>query len=312
VIEIQWAAEAEKARADGRPVVAIESVIVAHGLPGPRNLEVALACESIVREEGAEPATLALRDGVLRIGLTREELETLARSDGVTKVNLGNLAATLAGGGWGATTVAASLWSCHRAAIPVLVTGGIGGVHRGFSDTLDMSSDLTALARYSAVVVCSGVKSLLDVGATRERLESLGVPVLGWKTNSLPRFYIRESRYEVDARVETAEEVARIARLHWQSGGGGLVLGVPVPEDDEILEPVLEEALDEAEYERQHAETPIEGRNVTPFILDQLCRITDGATLRTNEALIYNNARVGARVAMAITAAGMHVDEAGI
>jgi pseudouridine-5'-phosphate glycosidase len=300
MIEILFSHEVETARREGLPVAALESVIVAHGLPRPRNLEAARECEAIVREEGAVPATLAVRDGAVRVGLTEAELEELASAPEVVKVNLANLAVILARETMGATTVATSLWACHRAGIPVLVTGGVGGVHRGFAQSLDMSSDLTALAGFPVVTVCSGVKSLLDVAATRERLETLGVPVLGWKTDTLPRFYIRDSKYCVDARVESAEEVARIARLHYQTGGKGVLVGAPVPEDEEIIEAALEEALVEAEYDRAHADPPIEGRDVTPFILDRLHTLTRGATLRCNAALIRNNARIGARVAAAL------------
>jgi pseudouridine-5'-phosphate glycosidase len=312
MIELRLSREVASAREEWAPLVGLESVIVAHGLPRPMNLDVARECEGIVREEGATPATLALHDGALKVGLESAELKVVAGADNVAKVNLGNLAAVLARGGWGATTVSTSLWACDRAGISVLVTGGIGGVHRGFHETFDISSDLTALARFPVVVVCSGVKSLLDVGATREHLETLGVPVLGWNTTTFPRFYMRESQYGVDAVVAGADEVARIARMHWETGGKGIVVGVPVPEDDEIIEAAFEENLLEAEYERLHSPIPIEGRDVTPFILDRLHKLTGGATLRSNTALIRNNVRVGAKIAVAMTLMGKSPDEAGI
>ncbi len=300
MIHVVQSHEVTTGGATGHPVVALESVIVAHGLPRPMNLKTARQVEADIRTEGAVPATLALRDGTLHVGLEDAQLEAIATDPSVEKVNLGNLGAVLARGGWGATTVASSLWGCRQAGLQVLVTGGIGGVHRGFSDTLDMSSDLAALARWPVAVVCSGVKSLLDVGATRERLETLGVPVLGWQTGTLPRFYIRDSEYSVDARVESAGEAARIARCHWEAGGAAILIGVPVPADEEIIEPALEEALVEAEYDRRHAPQPIEGRAVTPFLLERLHEYTHGATLKSNVALIRNNARVGAWMARAL------------
>ena len=300
MIDLRFSHEVKAARDSARPIVALESAIIAHGLPRPENLETARRCESIIREEGAVPATLAFRDGAALVGLEPDTLEALAAADSVAKVNLANLAGVLSHGGWGAATVSASLWTCHRADLPVLVTGGIGGVHRGFAESFDISSDLTALARFPVLVVCSGVKSLLDIAATREHLETLGVPIVGYQTDTLPRFYIRESAYPVDARADTPEDAARIARLHWEAGGAGIVLGVPVPPDDEVIEAKLEEALAEAEYDRRHSPTPIEGRAVTPFILAALVRHTHGATLRANLALIHNNSRIAARLAKAL------------
>lgn len=302
MIEIRWSREAAAARAAGRPLVALESVILAHGLPRPRNLEVGRRVEAIVRDSGAAPVTLALREGALLAGLEPGEMETVAASDAVAKVNLGNLAAALARGGWGATTVSTSLWACARAGIETLVTGGIGGAHRGFGRTLDISSDLTALSRWPVLVVCAGVKSLLDVAATREHLETLGAPVLGWRTDCFPRFYLRESAIPLDARVETAAEVARIARLHWSAGGAGIVLAAPCPEAAALREEEFEEALALAEFERETSRAS--GRDATPFLLARLHHHTRGRTLEANVALIENNARVGAEVAAALASAG--------
>lgn len=192
---------------------------------------------------------------------------------------------------------------CVRAGLPVLVTGGIGGVHRGFAETFDISSDLPALARYPVLVVCSGVKSLLDVQATREHLETLGVPVLGWKTDRFPRFYLRDSPWHVDARVDTPEDVARLARLHWATTGSAIMLAVPVPQDEALTEQELEEYLSIAEFERKSTQPPVEGRDVTPFILARLHRHSKGRTFKANVALIANNTLIGTHVAKALLSA---------
>ncbi len=300
-MNIEFSPEVQKGREAGRAIVALESVIVAHGLPSPANLETAVHCEDIVRRAGCVPATLALREGVVRAGLLPEEIERLARELKSVKANLSNMAAVLASGGWGATTVGASVWICHRAGISVLVTGGIGGVHRGFAESFDISSDLTALSRFPVLVAAAGVKSLLDVGATRERLETLGIPILGWRTDTFPRFYIRESRYSVDARVETADEVARIARVHWAAGGAGILLAIPCPKAQSLKEREVEEALARAEAERKQAAKPVEGRDVTPFLLDRLHHHTQNRSIEANIALITHNAEVGSRVARALS-----------
>lgn len=299
-IPIRESAEVALARRENRPVVGLESTILAHGLPRPRNYDVVRRCEDIVRTHGAAPATLAFRDGGLRVGLEQAELEELSKDESALKVNLSNLAASLARPGWGATTVSASLWACARAGLRVLVTGGIGGVHRGFHETFDISSDLLALARFPVLLVGSGVKSLLDVGATREHLETQGVPVLGWRTDYFPRFYLPRSQWKVDTRVETAEEAARIAMLHWEAGGAALLLAVPIPEDEALAEEELEEALAAAEFERKTTTPPVEGREVTPFLLARLHRHTRGKSFKANVALFANNTLVGAQMALAL------------
>lgn len=308
-IPIRYQREVEDALKVQRPIVALESVIVAHGLPRPRNLVVAKACEEIVRSGGGVPATMALHEGHLLCGLDEATLTTIAETNDIRKVNLGNLASCLASGGWGATTVATSLWACRQAGLPLLVTGGIGGVHRGFQETFDISSDLTALSRWPVIVVCSGVKSLLDVPATREHLETLGVPVLGWKTDCFPRFYLPKSELPVDARVDSAEEVARIARLHWAAGGAGVLVAAPIPEEAALGEEEMEEALSIAEFERVGKATSdgggsatgtIRGRDVTPFLLGRLHELTKGRSLDANVALIQNNTRIGTAIALAL------------
>lgn len=278
------------------PVVALESTVIAHGLPAPENLATALACESAVRAAGAIPATIAIVDGQPRIGLDPAQLQELASRQDVVKVNPANLAGVVSRGGWGATTVAATLHLAARAGIRVFATGGIGGVHRGLERGLDISADLMALSRYRVVTVCAGAKAVLDLPRTREVLETLGVPVIGYQTDELPAFYSRRSGLKTDWRVETAAEVADIARRHWELGfATGILVVVPVPVGDEIpaaeLSEVISEALAAAE------ESGESGKSVTPFLLRQVAARTGGRALRTNISLLCNNARVAGEIA---------------
>ncbi len=279
-------------------VVALESTVIAHGLPRPLNLETALRLEQIVREGGAVPATVAVLGGVLRVGLDREELEHVARQEQVHKLSRRDLAVAVAKGWDGATTVATTAWVAGRAGIKVFSTGGIGGVHRG---TLpDVSADLPELAQTSLVVVCSGAKIVLDLPATREWLETHGVTVIGFGTDEMPAFYSRRSGLAVDVRADSAEEVAEIARARRGLGlEGATLVCVPVPEEAEIPAERLSEILDEALEEA--ARKNITGRELTPFLLSRMGEMSGGATLRANVALLERNARVGAAVALALT-----------
>ena len=290
--------EVEAALHDGRPVVALESTIISHGFPWPQNLEVAREAEAAVRGQGAVPATIAIIDGVIRVGLSADEVEQLARRTGVTKVSRRNLSLVLAARGWGATTVAATMWCSAQAGIAVFATGGIGGVHRGGAQSFDISADLMELARTPVVVACAGAKAILDIGLTLEYLETQGVPVVGFGTDHFPGFYVPSTPYRVDERIDDPALVARAARLHWSLGlGSGILLACPVPAefalDPESMRQAIEAALSTA------ATAGIARAEVTPFLLDEIRRTTEGESLATNIALIRNNATIAARVAVA-------------
>jgi pseudouridine-5'-phosphate glycosidase len=278
------------------PVVALESTVIAHGLPRPLGLQTAIACEDSVRETGARPATIAIVRGDVTIGLSREELAELASRDDCRKVNLANLAETVATGSWGATTVAATLHLALQAGIEVFATGGIGGAHKDVQETFDISADITALGRYRAVVVCAGAKAILDLQKTMELLETLGVPVIGYQTSELPAFYSRSSGIPLDLQADNVAEVARIARTHWDLGFRTAVLvGVPVPKEAEIpraeIEPLIERALDEARAEM------IQGKDVTPFVLRRISELSQDRSLAANIALLKQNARIAGEIA---------------
>lgn len=283
---------------EGRPVVALESSLIAHGLPHPRNLEVARRVEETVREHGAVPATIAILAGEIRVGLTPEELEQAAAPGRLSKTSLRDIPLVVAQGGYGGTTVAASIWVAEKVGIPVFATGGIGGVHRGAATSFDISADLPALAQIRAIVVCAGAKSVLDIGLTLEKLETLGVPVLGYGTAEFPAFFSRRSGFPVDKRVETPEEVAAIARAKWSLGmPGAVVVGVPIPPEADLdyreMERIIERAIREAR------KAGIHGRALTPYLLAAVERATGGRSVAANEALLCNNARVAAEIARA-------------
>jgi pseudouridine-5'-phosphate glycosidase len=288
------------ALANGQPVVSLESTIIAHGFPWPDNLEVARQAEAAVRREGAVPATIAIVEGAVVVGLNDAELEALARRPGVTKVSRRNLSLVLAAGGWGATTVAATMWCSARAGIRVFATGGIGGVHRGGAQTLDISADLTELARTPVLVVCAGAKAILDIGLTLEYLETQGVPVIGFGTDRFPGFYLPVTPYGVDARLDTAAEVARAAWMHWSLGlSGGMLLACPVPAEHALEPEAVQRAVDAALAAAAAAQ--VARAEVTPFLLDEIRRTTHGESLATNLALIKNNAGLAGRVAAALS-----------
>jgi pseudouridine-5'-phosphate glycosidase len=283
--------EVRTAQHEGRGVVALETTLVAHGFPAGEGVEVGLAAERAVREAGAVPAAVGVLDGEVVVGLVADELARFDAS--ARKVGPRDLAASAVQRVTGATTVGATLAVCRAAAISFLGTGGLGGVHRGWPAPPDVSADLDALARTPALVVSSGVKSLLDVPATAELLESLGVPVLGWQTDELPLFYSARGGPPVSARVETAAEAARVAAAHWELGGGGLMLARPPDESLDDVEPLIERALAEA------TAAGVRGQEVTPFVLDWLHRESGGRTLRANRELVVGNAHLAGEVAAA-------------
>jgi len=284
--------------AAGKPVVALESTIIAHGFPYPENLRLARAVEEAVREAGAVPATIGLVDGRIVVGLDRAQIERFAHDREAVKVSRRNLAATLASGRLGATTVAGTMLCAQHAGIRVFATGGIGGVHRGAATTMDISADLTELARTPVCVVCAGAKSILDLPLTLEYLETQGVPVLGYGTDRFPAFYTPDSGLAVPVRVETAAEAAAVATRHWALGGGGLVVAVPIPAADALdaayIEGITTEAVTEA------TRRGITGAAWTPFVLDQVRERTGGRSVAANVALVLNNARVAAEIARAL------------
>ena len=284
-----------------RPVVALETTLVTHGLPRPQGVQVARSLEAVVDEEGATPATIGVLDGAIRVGLDPSELERLAEAREVTKLNLSNLAAQLVGGGPGSTTVAATVSVAARVGIEVFATGGIGGVHRGAAETGDVSSDLTALARFPVAVVCAGAKAVLDLARTVERLETLGVPVLGFATDEFPAFYRRQSGLPVDRSFEGIADLARAIRAHWELGfTTGIVVSNPISAEFEMPREAYEEALVTALADAGRA--GVTGRGVTPFLLQRMAQLTEGRSVFTNRALLEGNARVAARLARELAA----------
>jgi pseudouridine-5'-phosphate glycosidase len=285
----------------GVPIVALESTAIAHGLPWPDNLAVAHAMEAAVRAAGAVPATIAVLDGRVRVGLGAAELERIARDPGIAKLSWRDLPIAVARGGDGATTVAGTLAVAGRVGIRVFATGGLGGVHPGAEATFDVSADMGALARTPCLVVCSGAKSLLDLPRTLELLETLGVPVLGYGTDELPAFYTRTSGLRVAARVDTPAEAAAIARTQWALGlDSGLVLAVPVPAASALAAAEVAAVLAAAEARATAA--GVRGPALTPFLLADLHARSDGRTLAANAALLEHNAAIGGAVAAALAA----------
>ncbi|BAS28809.1 pseudouridine-5'-phosphate glycosidase [Limnochorda pilosa] len=293
---IRVAPEVRAALREGKAVVALESTLVAHGMPYPTNLKTALALEEAVREGGAVPATVAVVGGQVKVGLSESDLELIASDPDVYKASQHDLPVLITKRWHGATTAAAAIAVAGRVGISVFATGAIGGVHRDVMETLDVSTDLTEIARTPVCVVCSGVKTVLDTDWTLEYLETRGVPVLGYQTDVFPAFYYRDSGCPVDYRVESPLEAARVMSVKWALGfTGGLVVANPVPEALELDPDLVEDAVDEALYELE--ERGIRGKAVTPFLLQVLHEKTEGATLRTGVALAEENARLAARVA---------------
>ena len=279
------------------PIVALESTVIAHGLPFPHNVETALSLEEIVRQAGAVPATIGVIGGVLRVGLSPEEIKRLATSRNVRKVSRRDLPLVVARQEDGATTVAATMWIAHQAGIRVFATGGIGGVHRGHS--FDVSADMPELAQTPVAVVCSGAKAILDLALTLEWLETHGVPVLGYGTDGFPAFYSRSSGLPVDGRVDTPQEAAAVFRAQRALGlPAGLLITVPVPAEAELPAEVMEAAIAGALAAAEAR--GLRGKALTPFLLAEVSQRTGGASLRANLALLENNARVAAQIAVAL------------
>ena len=293
--------EIREALQTGLAIVALESTIISHGMPYPQNLETAYSVENIVREEGALPATIAILGGRIKIGLSKQELEQFAQNSAPVKVSRRDLPVVLAKKQSGGTTVAATMICARLSGIAVFVTGGIGGVHRENEKTMDISADLTELAQTNVAVVCAGVKSILDIPRTLEYLETQGVPVIGYQTAEFPAFYMPSSGSLVQSRIDTPEEIARCMKIKWELGlDGGLVIGNPVHPEDAMDNFLIEEAISKSLEEATNKN--IEGKEVTPFLLGHISQLTKGESLKSNIALVCNNARLGAKIALAYQA----------
>ncbi|MGD6856308.1 pseudouridine-5'-phosphate glycosidase [Bacillus infantis] len=296
---LEFSEEVLEARKANKPVVALESTIISHGMPYPQNIVTAKEVEDIIRQNGAVPATIAIINGKIKIGISEDELEFLAQSKDIEKASRRDLPYLIAQGKNGATTVAATMICAELAGIEVFVTGGIGGVHREAETTMDISADLQELAQTNVAVVCAGAKSILDIGLTLEYLETHGVPVVGYETDKLPAFYTRTSPFDVNHRVDAPEDAASLIRTKWELGlNGGVVIANPIPEEDALEESfitnVIETALQEAK------DNQIAGKLVTPFLLSKVKELTEGTSLTANIALVKHNAEVGAKIAVGL------------
>lgn len=297
---LQVSPEVRAALDENKPVVALESTIISHGMPYPQNVQTAMQTQSIVRQAGAVPATVAILDGKLRVGLQDSEIDALGKKGlAVHKASRRDLGVLVARGEDGATTVAATMIMAHMAGVSVFATGGVGGVHRGAETTMDISADLDELSRTPTLVVCAGAKSILDLGLTLEYLETKGVPVVGYGTEELPAFYTRQSGYKVDYRMDTPGQVAAAFGAQRALGlSGGMLLTCPIPEAYAMPADVIAKAIDEAVAEADLK--GVKGKDITPFLLDKVKQITAGKSLEANIQLMYNNANIAAQVAVAL------------
>ena len=288
--------EVLKALKENRPVVALESTIISHGMPYPKNVQTALEVEQVIRDHGAVPATIGIIDGEPIVGMTPEEIEQFGKRKGVLKVSRRDLPVVYAKKLWGATTVATTMIIANQAGIEVFVTGGIGGVRRGAQETFDISADLQELAKTNVTVVCAGAKAILDLPLTLEYLETMGVPVLGYKTEELPAFYNSHSGLKIDYKVDSAEEMAKIIKAKRENGlVGGILLTNPIPEQYEIPKDVIDNAI--ATALKKMDEEGVKGKECTPFLLKTIVELTGGDSLESNIKLVLNNAAVGSEVA---------------
>ena len=288
--------EVVKALEEGRPVVALESTIIAHGMPYPKNVETALAVEEVIRENGAVPATIGILSGRIKIGLTKEEIEYMAHAENVLKVSRRDLPLAISKKMDGATTVAGTMIAAHMAGIKLFVTGGIGGVHRGAGESFDISADLEELKMTDVTVVCAGAKAILDIPATMEYLETAGVPVIAYGTDEIPAFYSRKSGVSAICRLDSPEEIGALISMKEELGlKGGVLVTCPIPEKDEIpaeeINVVIDKAIEEAE------EKGIKGKESTPFLLSKVKDLTEGRSLEATIKLVLNNDEIGARIA---------------
>ena len=278
------------------PIVALESTIISHGMPYPKNIETAIMVEETVRANDAIPATIAIIKGRIKVGLTRDEIDFLATNDEVQKVSRRDLAVAVAQKTSGSTTVAATMIIASLAKIAVFATGGIGGVHRGAENTLDVSADLEELSKTNVCVVCAGAKAILDIGLTLEYLETKGVPVIGYKTSDLPAFYSTKSGFKVDYRIDSAVDIAQILKTKWDlSIDGGVLVTIPIPQEFELTLDIMNKAINEA-ITQADSENII-GKDITPYLLSKVNELTHGESLEANMKLIKNNAALAAKIA---------------
>ena len=292
--------EVKTALEQGKPVVALESTIISHGMPYPKNVETALNVEKIIRDNGAVPATIAILSGKLKVGLTEEEIEYLGKAPKVIKASRRDIPYIVSKKLDGATTVASTMIVASLAGIKVFATGGIGGVHRGATETFDISADLEELANTNVAVVCAGAKSILDIGLTLEYLETHGVPVVGYQTEEMPAFYTRKSGYKVDYKLDTPEEIAKMLKAKWDLGlKGGMVVANPIEEQYQMDYDIITDAINKAV--KQADENGIKGKDTTPFLLAKVKEITGGDSLESNIMLVYNNASLGAKIAVELS-----------
>ena len=299
-MHLRLAPEISQANLSGKPIVALESTIITHGMPYPQNVETAFAVEQIVRDNGATPATIAIIDGEMRVGLRPKDIERLGKAGtSVTKASRRDLPFLIANKQLGATTVAATMIIAAKANIRIFATGGIGGVHRNGATTLDISADLQELAQTDVAVVCAGVKSILDIGLTLEYLETHGVPVLGYGTDELPAFYTQKSGFAVDYRLDTPAQMAAVLQAKWQNElHGGVIIGNAIPDEFAMPKAVIDAAIAQALAEAD--KQGIKGKFITPFLLARIEQLTGGSSLAANVALIKNNAAVAAQIACAM------------
>lgn len=295
---IQFSEEVELAKQEGKAIVALESTIISHGMPYPQNVQMARNVEQIVRDNGGVPATIAIINGEIKIGLNDEELETLAQASDVAKVSRRDIAEIIATKKIGATTVASTMICAQLADIKFFVTGGIGGVHKGAEQTMDISADLDELSKTKVTVICAGAKSILDLDKTLEYLETKGVPVVGYQTDELPAFFTRKSGLKLNTRMDDVETIAQLAEVHWDLGlDSGIVVANPVPEenqlDPEIINDIIDKAVKTAEQKNIH------GKDTTPFLLSEIVEETNGQSLETNIKLVEHNAKIGTQIAVA-------------
>jgi len=294
--------DVREALESGKPVIALESTIISHGMPYPQNVETALKVEEIARNLGVIPATVAILGGRLKAGLSVEEIDYLGKTGrAVIKTSRRDIPFIVSGKKDGATTVASTMIVAGMAGIPIFATGGIGGVHRGAAETFDISADLQELAHTNVAVVCAGAKSILDIGLTLEYLETMGVPVVGFGTDELPAFYTRKSGFGVDYRVDSPEELAAAIKAKYQMGlSGGMIVANPIPEEDQMPKDVIDGAIDQAL--RELDEKGIKGKESTPFLLARVAELTGGDSLDSNIKLVFNNVRVASETAKALAA----------
>lgn len=293
--------EVRQAMAEQRPIVALESTIIAHGMPYPKNVETASRVEEIIRNEGAIPATIAILDGKIKIGLTEKELDEIGSRKNVEKVSRRDLASVVANKQNGATTVAATMICAAASGIKFFVTGGLGGVHRGYMDTMDVSADLDELAKTDVVVVCAGVKAILDLPRTMEYLETKGVPVIGYLTDELPGFYTRSTQIKLRLRTESPEQIASIIRVKEDLGlDGGVLVVNPIPHEYEMQKGYIDQIITRSIEEANKLN--VTGKDITPFLLQRIADETEGKSLESNIQLVYKNAEVGSQIACAYMA----------